>query len=183
MKKQSRPVARRCQSVSPSPRHLPLVDILIDTQAELQELVVASGLKVLEAMLEEDRAAVCGPRYAHQPARQAYRAGHAPSQVVLGGRKVAIRRPRARRRRGGGAVAHRAGVYRHGPAEPAWRRSDSHGRRDPASMRGVWTRWGPTSPRGARARVRSVDALSRRPRRSWTRGGRHRSTPWTWRFC
>ena len=35
---------------------------------------MASGLKVLEAMLEEDRAAVCGPRYAHQAARQAYRA-------------------------------------------------------------------------------------------------------------
>ena len=60
MKKQSRTVPRRRQSVSPTPRHLPLVDILIDTQAELQELVVASGLKVLEAMLEEDRAAVCG---------------------------------------------------------------------------------------------------------------------------
>ena len=70
-------------------RHLPLVEILMDTEAELQELVVASGLKVLEAMLEEDRAAVCGPRYAHQAARRAYRAGHAPSQVVLGGRKVA----------------------------------------------------------------------------------------------
>ena len=97
MKKQSRTVPRRRQSVSPTPRHLPLVDILIDTQAELQALVVASGLKVLEAMLEEDRAAVCGPRYAHQPARQAYRTGHTPSQVVLGGRKVAIRRPRARR--------------------------------------------------------------------------------------
>ena len=97
MKKQSRTVPRRRQSVAPTPRHLPLVDILIDTQAELQELVVASGLKVLEAMLEEDRAAVCGPRYAHQPARQAYRTGHTPSQVVLGGRKVAIRRPRARR--------------------------------------------------------------------------------------
>ena len=40
---------------------------------------------------------VCGPRYAHQPARQAYRTGHTPSQVVRGGRKVAIRRPRARR--------------------------------------------------------------------------------------
>ena len=97
MKKPSRTVPRRRQSVSPTPRHLPLVDILIDTQAELQELVVVSGLKVLEAMLEEDRAAVCGPRYAHQPARQAYRTGHTPSQVVLGGRKVAIRRPRARR--------------------------------------------------------------------------------------
>ena len=97
MKKQSRTVPRRRQSVSPTPRHLPLVDILIDTQAELQELVVASGLKVLEAMLEEDRAAVCGPRYAQQPARQASRTGHTPSQVVLGGRKVAIRRPRAGR--------------------------------------------------------------------------------------
>ena len=97
MKQQSRTVPRRRRSVSPTPRHLPLVDSLIDTQAELQELVVASGLKGLEAMLEEDRAAVCGPRYAHQPARQAYRTGHTPSQVVLGGRKVAIRRPRARR--------------------------------------------------------------------------------------
>ena len=85
MQKPSRTVPRRRQSVSPTPRHLPLVDILIDTQAALQELVVASGLKVLEAMLEEDRAAVCGPRYAHQPARQAYRTGHTPSQGVLGG--------------------------------------------------------------------------------------------------
>ena len=75
MKKQSRTDHRRRQSELPPPRHLPLVDLLVDTQAELQELVVASGLTVLEAMLEEDRAAVGGPRYAHQPERQAYRAG------------------------------------------------------------------------------------------------------------
>ena len=85
------------QSALPAPRHLPLVDILVDAQAELQELVVASGLKVLAAMWEADRVAVCGPRYAHQPARRASRAGHAPSDVVLGGRKVALRRPRVRR--------------------------------------------------------------------------------------
>ena len=97
MKKQSHTVPRRRQSASRASRHLPLVDILIDAQAGLRELVIASGLRVLEAMLEEDRAAVCGPRYAHQPARHAYRAGHAPSQVVLGGHKVAIRRPRVRR--------------------------------------------------------------------------------------
>ena len=53
--KKSRTVIRRRQSESSASRHLPLVDILVDTQAELQELVVASGLKVLEAMLEEDR--------------------------------------------------------------------------------------------------------------------------------
>ena len=63
--KKSRTVIRRRQSESPALRHLPLVDILVDAQAELQELVVQSGLKVLEAMLEEDRVAVCGPRYAH----------------------------------------------------------------------------------------------------------------------
>ena len=107
MKQQSRTVPRRRQSVSPTPRHLPLVDILIDTQAELQELVVASGLKGLEAMLEEDRAAVCGPRYAHQPARQAYRTGHTPSQVVLGGRKVAIRRGVGARMRAGLRASNR----------------------------------------------------------------------------
>ena len=55
MKKQSRTVPRHRQSESPAPRHLPLVDILVDTQAELQELVVASGLKVLEAMLRTPR--------------------------------------------------------------------------------------------------------------------------------
>ena len=58
--KKSGTVIRGRQSDSPAPRHLPLVDILVDTQAELQELVVASGLKVLEAMLEEDRVAVWG---------------------------------------------------------------------------------------------------------------------------
>ena len=97
MKKPSRTVPRHRQSPSPASRHLLLVDILIETQAELQELVVASGLRVVEAMLEEDRVAMCGPRYAHQPDRHAYRAGHARSEVVLGGRQVAIRRPRVRR--------------------------------------------------------------------------------------
>jgi hypothetical protein len=48
-------------------RHLPLVDLLVDTRAELLELVTRSGLKVLGAMLEEDRTAVCSPRYAHEP--------------------------------------------------------------------------------------------------------------------
>lgn len=74
-----------------------MVDILVETQAEIQELVVASSLKVLEAMLEEDRVEVCGPRYVHQPERRAYRLGHTPSEVVLGGHKVAVRRPRVRR--------------------------------------------------------------------------------------
>ena len=96
MKRESRTVDRSVQVDSPAQRHLPLVDLLVDTRAELMELAVASGLKVLTTMLEEDRTAMCGRRYQHQIDRQASRAGTVPSEVVLGGRKVAIRRPRVR---------------------------------------------------------------------------------------
>ena len=96
MKRESRTVDRSHQGNPPTQRHLPLVDLLVDTRAELMELAVASGLKVLTMMLEEDRTVICGPRYQHQPERQASRAGTVPSEVVLGGRKVAIRRPRVR---------------------------------------------------------------------------------------
>src|SRR5712671_5624177 len=96
MKRESRTVDRSHQVDSPLQRHLPLVDLLVDTRTELMELAVASGLKVLSAMLEEDRTAICGPRYQHQADRQASRTGTVPSEVVLGGRKVALRRPRVR---------------------------------------------------------------------------------------
>ena len=65
-------------------RHLPLVDLLVDTKTELLELALRSGLKVFTAMLEEDRTAICGPRYAHEPDRPASRAGTTRSDVVLG---------------------------------------------------------------------------------------------------
>lgn len=98
MPQQSRTVPPIPQAIGPNAvqRHLPLVDLLIDTRAELLELVVRSGLKVLETMLEEDRTAVCGPRYAHQAAREVGRTGTTKSSVVLGGRKVTISRPRVR---------------------------------------------------------------------------------------
>ena len=96
MKRESRTVDRSHQVDSSLQRHLPLVDLLVDTRAELMELAVASGLKVLATMLEADRTAICGPRYQHQDERDASRAGTVPSEVVLGGRKVEIRRPRVR---------------------------------------------------------------------------------------
>lgn len=87
-----RPIPQPAASV----RHLPLVDLLVDTRTELFELAMRSGLRVFTTMLEEDRTAICGPRYQHQPDQPASRAGTAPSEVVLGGRKVAIQRPRVR---------------------------------------------------------------------------------------
>jgi putative transposase len=81
---------------SPTIRSLPLVELLVDTKTELVELMIRSGLRVLDAMLEEDRTALCGPRYAHQATRTAARAGTVPSEVVLGGRKITVARPRVR---------------------------------------------------------------------------------------
>lgn len=70
--------------------------ITVDPRAALMELAVATGLQVLERMLEEDRATICGDRYRHDPGRTGMRGGTTPSAVVLGGRKVAVRRPRVR---------------------------------------------------------------------------------------
>ena len=90
-------IARPITAVeSPTVRSLPLVELLVDTKAELHELMVRAGLRVLDAMLEEDRTTLCGPRYVHQPERTASRAGTVPSDVVVGGRKVVVQRPRVR---------------------------------------------------------------------------------------
>lgn len=70
--------------------------VSVDTRATLWALAVDTGLQVLQTMLEEDRVQLCGPRYQHQPGRQATRAGTTRSEVILGGRRVAIRRPRVR---------------------------------------------------------------------------------------
>jgi len=75
---------------------LVLPGLLIDARRALRELVMQSGLAVFSALLEQDRAALCGPRGRFQKDRQAYRHGHDVGQVVLGGRKVRLRKPRAR---------------------------------------------------------------------------------------
>ncbi|MGH7459759.1 MAG: IS256 family transposase [Longimicrobiales bacterium] len=62
----------------------------------LFETVIMSGLAYVQQALEEERAAVCGPRYQHDERRGAYRGGHVEGALVLGGRRVQVRRPRVR---------------------------------------------------------------------------------------
>jgi transposase-like protein len=50
----------------------------------------------VDEVLEAERVALCGARYEHRAERQALRAGHAASSLVLGGRRVAVSRPRVR---------------------------------------------------------------------------------------
>src|ERR1700680_1311168 len=62
----------------------------------LYETVIGAGLACVDEALEAERVALCGARYEHAVDRKALRAGHAGSSLVLGGRRVAINRPRAR---------------------------------------------------------------------------------------
>jgi putative transposase len=62
----------------------------------LFDTVIVSGLEYVTEVLEEERTALCGPRYQHNPQRQALRAGSVPSSLSLGGRRVALERPRVR---------------------------------------------------------------------------------------
>src|SRR5260370_7468891 len=63
----------------------------------LYDTVIGAGLACVDEVLERERVALCGERYEHLADRQALRAGHVASSRVLGGRRVAVQRPRAPR--------------------------------------------------------------------------------------
>jgi len=75
---------------------LPVAGVLRDVQSAFFGLCVDAGKAVLGAMMEAERTALCGPKGCPVAARTAYRGGHTRSQVVLGGRRITIERPRAR---------------------------------------------------------------------------------------
>ncbi len=80
----------------PGEVQLALDDLAGSVREGLLALSVGLGLKVLNELLEQELVAVVGPKGKHNPQRSANRHGSRPGQVVLGGRKVAVSRPRAR---------------------------------------------------------------------------------------
>jgi putative transposase len=62
----------------------------------LLALSVGVGLGVLSEMMEAELDEVVGPKHATITDRTAVRHGHEDGEVTLGGRRVAVRRPRAR---------------------------------------------------------------------------------------
>ena len=77
-----------------------VVEVVIGARENLFDLSIETGLQVLEALLEEDRDELVGPTGRHDAGRTAYRGGHDGGVVVLGGRKIAVRKPRARAKGG-----------------------------------------------------------------------------------
>ena len=75
---------------------LPIQGVLRDVRHAFLGLCIDAGQRVLAAMMEADRIALCGPKGVPDAARRAVRGGTTASQVVLGGQRIAVRRPRAR---------------------------------------------------------------------------------------
>jgi transposase-like protein len=88
---------KKAESKGAAQMLLPLLGLMATIKGALFELVLGSGLGVLQALLEQEREQLCGARYRHDPTRKASRAGYADeAELVLGGRRVAVKRPRVR---------------------------------------------------------------------------------------
>jgi putative transposase len=81
-----------------------LDELAADMREDLLALAVGAGLQVMAAIMEQDVAAVCGPKGRHDPQRTATRHGHERGSVTLGGRRVAVTRPRMRATDGSGEL-------------------------------------------------------------------------------
>lgn len=75
------------------------LEVMLDVRATFLELMAEGGKAIAAALFKEDLDRVCGERYARKggDGRLAQRWGQQQGQVVLGGRKVSLLRPRARR--------------------------------------------------------------------------------------
>ena len=81
-----------------------LAEIAQSAKEGLLALAVGAGLQVLGALMEESVDALVGPKGKHDPDRTAVRHGHEHGSVTLGGRRVAVQRPRVRAADGSGEL-------------------------------------------------------------------------------
>jgi transposase-like protein len=80
----------------PGEVQLALTGIASVAREGLLAMSVAAGMAVMRAMFDAEITAACGPKGKHDPGRVAVRHGGENGSVVLGGRRVPVRRPRAR---------------------------------------------------------------------------------------
>jgi transposase-like protein len=75
---------------------LPMLSALEDIDRAFFGVCIEAGKQVLGAMMEHDRTALCGLPWKPDEQRPGRRSGSTESPVTLGGRRIAIRRPRVR---------------------------------------------------------------------------------------
>ena len=73
-----------------------LRELAVAAKEGLLAFSVGIGLAVLDELFEAEVSRLAGPKGKHDPDRHAYRHGHEPRQVTLGGRRVPVNKPRVR---------------------------------------------------------------------------------------
>jgi transposase-like protein len=73
-----------------------VLEVPQEVRHAFEGLCLQAGLRVLQELMEEDRAELCGPKGVPDESRTAVRGGTTPASVVLGGQRVPIQRPRVR---------------------------------------------------------------------------------------
>ena len=91
--------------VMPDVVSVAMADIAETAREGLLALAVSAGLQVMDALMAESVTAVAGPKGRHDAERTAVRHGTDDGSVVLGGRRVPVRRPRVRTADGAAEVA------------------------------------------------------------------------------
>jgi hypothetical protein len=74
---------------------LPIAGVLRDVRSAFFGFCINIGKAALAAMMKAGRTALCSPKVVPDPQRTAYRGRHTRTPVILGGRRIAILRPRA----------------------------------------------------------------------------------------
>ena len=77
-----------------------LIPLAALVRGDLLALVHQLGMQAFAAMLEAERTKLCGERYKHDATRRATRGGSTRGELALGGRRIAVRRPRVVDREG-----------------------------------------------------------------------------------
>ncbi len=75
---------------------LPVLGALASAENAFFELCIDVGQQVFSVLMGQDREALCGPKGKHDADRSATRAGSTSSDITLGGRRIPVRRLRAR---------------------------------------------------------------------------------------
>lgn len=75
---------------------LPMLEVILQTKAEVEALSAQAGLKIIHHFLEQEIEQCCGSH----GQQSAYRHGRQPGYIVFAGRKVSISKPRLRRKGG-----------------------------------------------------------------------------------
>jgi len=94
--KKSASAATVGELVMPDVVSVAMADVAEAAREGLLALAVSAGLAVMDALMAESVTALAGPKGKHDAERTAVRHGSDDGSVVLGGRRVPVRRPRVR---------------------------------------------------------------------------------------